>query len=276
MRSSQWPGKLNAIIPGVGDKKVANGVVALSSAAVLAIYGVGYARTRAAADRFTQQAAERHPRTPPTGGEREAIALGVADAPVPTADTSVNEPPRAPETVTADAAAPAAAPASARGEGDAPVAPGKTQPVQADVTATKTSPAATVADVEEAPAPAPAALPEATTTSAQADANSPTVPPVPAPVTPAEPAKAGYKDGTYYGWGTCRHGDIQAAVVIESGRITAARVEKCLTRYSCNWVDPIPPRILLKQGTTYDYVSGATESSDAFQDAVAEALSQAK
>jgi len=41
-------------------------------------------------------------------------------------------------------------------------------------------------------------------------------------------------------------------------------------------VDPIPPRILLKQGTTYDYVSGATESSDAFQDAVAEALSQAK
>ena len=30
------------------------------------------------------------------------------------------------------------------------------------------------------------------------------------------------------------------------------------------------------QTTTYDYASGATESSDAFQDAVAEALSQAK
>ena len=64
--------------------------------------------------------------------------------------------------------------------------------------------------------------------------------------------------------------------MIENGRITVARVERCLTRYSCNWITPIPPRILLKQGTTYDYVSGATESSDAFQDAVAEALSQAK
>jgi uncharacterized protein with FMN-binding domain len=64
--------------------------------------------------------------------------------------------------------------------------------------------------------------------------------------------------------------------VIEEGRITVARVEQCLTRYSCSWITPIPPRILSRQSTTYDYVSGATESSDAFQDAVAEALSQAK
>jgi len=107
-------------------------------------------------------------------------------------------------------------------------------------------------------------------------AQSPVPVPAPVPAAPAEPARAGLKDGTYYGWGTCRHGDIQAAVVIEEGKITVARVERCLTRYSCNWITPIPPRILVKQGTTYDYVSGATESSDAFQDAVAEALSQAK
>jgi uncharacterized protein with FMN-binding domain len=65
-------------------------------------------------------------------------------------------------------------------------------------------------------------------------------------------------------------------VVIQDGKITEARVERCETRYSCNWITPIPPRILAKQSTTYDYVSGATESSDAFQDAVSEALSQAK
>jgi uncharacterized protein with FMN-binding domain len=65
-------------------------------------------------------------------------------------------------------------------------------------------------------------------------------------------------------------------VTIEAGKITEARVERCETRYTCNWVTPIFPRIVAKQGTTYDYVSGATESSDAFQDAVAEALSQAK
>ena len=105
-----------------------------------------------------------------------------------------------------------------------------------------------------------------------------TAPPPPvAPAAPAaDPAKPTYKDGTYYGWGTSRHGDIQAEVVIEEGRIVVARVEKCQTRWSCNWVSPIPPVILRKQATTYDYVSGATESSDAFQGAVAEALSQAK
>jgi uncharacterized protein with FMN-binding domain len=110
-------------------------------------------------------------------------------------------------------------------------------------------------------------------------AATPSIPAPPFAATPAatvEPAKSSYKDGTYYGWGTSRHGDIQAAVVIEEGRITVARVERCLTRYSCSWITPIPPRILSKQATTYDYVSGATESSDAFQDAVSEALSQAK
>ena len=49
--------------------------------------------------------------------------------------------------------------------------------------------------------------------------------------------------------------------MIEDGRITVARVERCLTRYSCSWITPIPPRILSKQGTTYDYVSGATDST---------------
>ena len=104
----------------------------------------------------------------------------------------------------------------------------------------------------------------------------PAPPPAAAPAAPVAPPKSAFKDGTYYGWGTSRHGDIQAAVVIEEGRIIVARVERCLTRYSCSWITPIPPRILSKQATTYDYVSGATESSDAFQDAVSEALSQAK
>jgi uncharacterized protein with FMN-binding domain len=88
--------------------------------------------------------------------------------------------------------------------------------------------------------------------------------------------EAALKDGTYYGWGSCRHGDIQAAVVIEGGRITSAAIAQCLTRYSCSWIDPLPPRIVRRQGTTFDYVSGATESSDAFQDAIADALSHAQ
>ena len=258
----------------MGDKKVANGIVALSSAAVLAIYGVGYARTRAAADRFAQQGNERRPHIPTPGGERDAIALDVAASPAPTPDPPVNETPSVDNPPAAEAATTVSPRASSpAGESAAP-APAETKRAQADIAATKNSP--TTVDIGSEDAQAPVAAADPVTTSAAAETNTATNPPAPAPVTPAEPAKVGYKDGTYYGWGTCRHGDIQAAVVIESGRITAARVEKCLTRYSCNWVEPIPPRILLKQSTTYDYVSGATESSDAFQDAVAEALSQAK
>ena len=257
----------------MGDKKVANGVVALSSAAVLAIYGVGYARTRAAADRFAQQAAERRPHIPAPGGQREAIALDVAASPVAPPETPVAEAPDLSNTAAANVAATVSArPDSPKKESTAPTAR-DTKPTQANVAATKNSPATVDVGAEDAP---PAVTPAEPVTTAAAETNTPTNPPAPAPAGPVEPAKVGYKDGTYYGWGTCRHGDIQAAVVVENGRIAAARVEKCLTRYSCNWVDPIPPRILLKQGTTYDYVSGATESSDAFQDAVAEALSQAK
>jgi len=257
----------------VGDKKVANGVVALSSAAVLAIYGVGYARTRAAADRFAQQAAERRPHIPAPGGQHEAIALDVAASPVSAPESPVTESPDLADTAAANVAATVSPrPAPPEEQRPAPTAR-DTKHAQADVAAPKNSPATVDVGAEDAPQ---AVTPSEPATTAAAETNTQTNPPAPTPAGPVEPAKVGYKDGTYYGWGTCRHGDIQAAVVVENGRITAARVEKCLTRYSCNWVDPIPPRILLKQGTTYDYVSGATESSDAFQDAVAEALSQAK
>jgi uncharacterized protein with FMN-binding domain len=85
-----------------------------------------------------------------------------------------------------------------------------------------------------------------------------------------------YRDGTYLGWGSCRHGDIQASVVIEGGRIASATIAQCLTRYSCSWIDKLPGQVVSRQSTSVDYVSGATQSTDAFSDAVAEALSKAK
>jgi uncharacterized protein with FMN-binding domain len=254
----------------VGDKKVANSVVALSSAAVLAIYGAGYARTRAAADRFAQQAAERRPHIPAT---RETPALQI-DAPAPTTVARAEE---------AEAAEDHGSGAKTRSDAEltpqAPrVAPRLTANNEVARPVAKAEPKPEHAAAPSVPEPVTGSDGEASVETAQAT-TPPVAPPAPAPVAPAppaEPAKAGYKDGTFYGWGTSRHGDIQAAVVIEDGKITVARVERCLTRYSCSWITPIPPRILIKQGTTYDYVSGATESSDAFQDAVAEALSQAK
>ena len=97
----------------------------------------------------------------------------------------------------------------------------------------------------------------------------------PAPA-PAPASRAGWKDGTYYGWGTSRHGDIQAEVVIEGGRIASAIISECRTRYSCSVIDKLPPQVAQRQSPEVDYVSGATQSANAFYYAVVEALSQAK
>src|SRR5215212_3457896 len=64
------------------NKKVANSLVALSSAAVLAVYSAGYVRTRAAADRFALLAADRRPgSSAPVISEPRATVQ--APAPVP-------------------------------------------------------------------------------------------------------------------------------------------------------------------------------------------------
>ena len=97
-------------------------------------------------------------------------------------------------------------------------------------------------------------------------------PPEPPPAPPAPH----YKDGTYLGWGTSRHGDIQASVVIEDGRIKSATIAQCLTRYSCNVIADLPPQVAQRQSPETDYVSGATQSANAFYYAVVEALSKAK
>lgn len=102
----------------------------------------------------------------------------------------------------------------------------------------------------------------------------------PAPVAePTAPTTATsqtqYKDGTHLGWGSCRHGDIQASVVIQDGKILSTAIAQCLTRYSCSWIANLPAQAVTRQSANVDYVSGATQSSDAFSGAVADALSKA-
>lgn len=227
------------------NRKVANGLVALSSAAVMAVYGAGYARTRAAADRVTAATAQRRAHVP-VRRERSLPSPGLATA------TTATHPAAQASTPTAHATE------SVRKASPKPATPDRSRAVAAASAQPSVAASAPALDATEPAVAAPAA-----------DA---------APVADAAPAAAPaakYRDGTYVGWGTSPHGDIQAAVIIEGGRITTAKVAQCLTRYSCAWVAPIPPVIIEQQGTTYDYVSGATESSDAFQNAVADALSHA-
>jgi uncharacterized protein with FMN-binding domain len=107
-----------------------------------------------------------------------------------------------------------------------------------------------------------------------ATAPTPAIAPAPAPAT--APVSSGYRDGTYYGWGTSRHGDIQAAVVVAGGRIASAKIAQCLTRYSCSWIAALPPEVVSRQSPEVDYVSGATQSTNAFYYAVIDALAKAK
>jgi uncharacterized protein with FMN-binding domain len=106
--------------------------------------------------------------------------------------------------------------------------------------------------------------------------------PAPSPTPPVDSAKTAdtahvqLKDGTFAGWGTSRHGDVEAAVQIKDGRIVSAFIVQCLTQYSCSWISALPPQVVTRQSAEVDYVSGATQSSNAFYYAIVEALSKAK
>src|SRR6185312_6431905 len=233
---------------GGSNRKVANSLLAAGAAAVLTVYAAGYERTRPAAEQLEAESAVRRPLS------RPAAPLAAPSAPA-VQPQDKRESVREVATVASPsvpAPAPLATPAS---EPSPEVAPAAPPPVSSPVT-----------PAPEPAAPAPAAAIVAT----------PAVP-SPAPATPAAPQPAAqYKDGTYKGWGTCRHGDIEAQVVIEGGRITSASISQCLTRYSCDVIGRLPPQVVQRQSAEVDYVTGATESANAFYYAVLGALGKAK
>lgn len=91
----------------------------------------------------------------------------------------------------------------------------------------------------------------------------------------AQPAER-WRDGTYRGWGFSRHGDIEATVVIAGGRIARVAISQCRTRYSCGVIEMLPAQVVKRQSPNVDYVSGASQSADAFYEAVVAALQKAK
>ncbi len=106
----------------------------------------------------------------------------------------------------------------------------------------------------------------------QSSATAPGLRQDPTPATPKEH----WKDGTYTGWGFSPHGNIEAAVRIVGGRIVSAIISQCRTRYSCGVIELLPGQVVARQSPDVDYVSGATQSADAFYEAVAAALQKAR
>lgn len=236
--------------------RVSKKLVALSSTAVLAVYTAGYFRTQSAADKFAQEEKARE-------SARPMAPLLEVRAQVPEAPTNsdlglVASIAPAPPKEVADFSKPVPLP-------EIVAAPVSNEPPKSMATAV-------ITPISE---PAPALIPPPSSTPA---------PPVPTEVTnsaltaaaPAIVARSQWKDGMYIGWGSCRHGDIGVAVIIKDGRIASAQITQCLTRYDCGIIGKLPNQVVARQSPEVDYVSGATQSTNAYYYAVVEALGKAR
>ena len=227
-------------------QRISNGLITLSSAAIVAIYAAGYHRTSPAAHRFDSQIPQ----------QRTSATIAIVTPPPAASAGSAAAPP-----------VPSSAPSAV-----------KKNTKKASTPDRKAAPS-TGADSAELSASSTSAPSSSSTTNPPAEAAA-----RPAVAPPAAPAKSAYKDGVYLGWGSCRHGDIEASVTIQGGKIALVAISQCLTRYSCGWIAPkipgaglpdLPSQVVERQGPKVDYVSGATESSYAFADAVVAALAKA-
>jgi len=208
------------------SKKLANGIVALSSAAIIAVYAAGYFHIASAEAGITSVA--------PT-----ALVASAATTPTATAASLLT-----PTASTATATTPATV--------SAPLATATAM----TTAATTTTPAATSAPLATATVAATA---------------TPTTQP-----TQAVAASSTYKDGTYTGSGTSKHGGVTVAVVIKNGVIVSTEITASNTRYPISRIAALPGEVVAAQSASINFVSGATDSSMAFQTAVASALALAK
>lgn len=242
--------------PPRSGTRIPNGLLALGSAAVLAVYSVGNLQTMEAARQFDDQGGGRRRPMPPSvasaGNDRASPPLAMAASAATSPDTGA---------------------AVVAGEPEAPSQPIESQPVANE---SKTSKSETSqSKTSEPPTPTPIKTKSVTAAPADSTASSASVGTATTSADSAE-AKTAWRDGAYTGYGTSRHGDIEATVVIEGGRITSATISRCLTRYSCSWISHLQAQVVARQSPNVDYVSGATESANAFFYAVFEALLKAE
>ena len=274
------------------DKRKKRNLMLMGSAAVVAVYSAGFFHTAEASAKMT--AAEQARPERPT--ERESSAPDAIQAATrsispaaPVANLPVATPAPLPPVATAS---PLQTPAPAPSPAPAAV-PSTPAPVSAVAAMTTPPPVVTAVALVSAPSPVPAspvkvaAMPAApaptapTSTPAKPAAPVPTVP----TSTPAKPAAQTaalaitkkYKDGAYFGWGSCRLGDLKVIVEMKDDVIVSANIAECYTRYSKNVISRLPGQLVARQNPTkLDRISGASDSSDAYYYAVVEALKAAK
>jgi uncharacterized protein with FMN-binding domain len=85
-----------------------------------------------------------------------------------------------------------------------------------------------------------------------------------------------YQDGSYTGSGTNRFGTVEVAVTIKTGSIANVEITRSATRYPVTYIQALPQKVVEKQSANVDTVSGATNSSQDFIQAVLQALGKAQ
>jgi uncharacterized protein with FMN-binding domain len=243
---------------------IKNNLVALGSAAVVAVYAAGYVRTREAADRFAVEDSQRRQEH-----ERRVATHQTRDTGPETRDTSVQVVAAAPVATTAHEEA---TPKRSEVSKPKPAHRTETAPVKAHVDSVPAPVPDTATKVIESPPPVSVPVP---VTAPPAPGMTFKVTP-PASADTTNDADKPLKDGVYSGYGRSRHGDIEATVSIKNGKIAEAFISQCLTQYSCSWIAALPPQVVARQSAEVDYVSGATQSTNAFYYAVVAALKKAK
>ncbi len=250
---------------------VKNNLVALGTAAVVAVYSAGYARTREAAERFAVEDSqrrhehERHVQAAPVIAEIARHTIAHADT-VAHATANMHAPASQKHSEANSEAQPRTTASAHADSTHLVVADTTAKPDQPTPRVIAPSPTAPPASPVPVP-PSSVAVPPSTTTTFKV------TPPASADTSTADKP---LKDGVYSGWGTSRHGDIEATVAIKNGKIAEAFISQCLTQYSCSWVAALPPQVVARQSAEVDYVSGATQSTNAFYYAVIAALKKAK
>lgn len=90
------------------------------------------------------------------------------------------------------------------------------------------------------------------------------------------PTASAYADGTYSGQGTSRRGGLAVAVSIQGGVITNVQITSVNTEYPVSRIASLPGAVVKQQTASVNVISGATYSSQAFKQAVQQALAVAQ
>jgi uncharacterized protein with FMN-binding domain len=244
---------MNGMRKGRGKGRISNNLVAASCAAVLTIYAAGYWRTRDAARQFAAQSKARrlparteppalapliHPESPTVIVPSMATSAGRSSSVAARRVTHAHK-----GTMTASVVSPAAGPSSSLG-----ATPQSTA-----------APPSGEGGIVVAPIPMPSEIAPVARSAPE----------------PAAAPSARWRDGIYRGHGDSPHGDLDVRVVIREGRIVEAAIENCNTRYPCELINPLVQQAIVIQSSNVDYVSRATESSQAYNDGLVEALNKA-